>query len=456
MTFHFEHMTSTDPFILESFPRTVIAGFNLSSTIMSFIVLGILLFLSALASGSETAFFSLSPKEKDQLKNDDSKSSKIVLKLLENPKELLATLLITNNFVNVGIVILSSSLLYDIYPPTHINETFRFLIEIVGITFTLLMFGEVVPKIYASKNSFVIARVMAIPINTIKSIPPLSWLKIAMVNGTNIIHKRLKKKDIKITTNDLEQALALTKEDSSSEEEHKILEGIVKFGNTEATQIMKSRLEVIAIDSTINYETVLALILESGYSRIPVFEDSFDNVIGILYIKDLLPHLTKQVDFKWTELIRKPFFVPENKKIDDLLKEFQIKKMHMAIVVDEYGGASGIVTLEDILEEIVGDITDEFDDDEIDYKKIDDSTYLFEGRTALVDFYKIVNIDGKDFENKKGDSETLGGFIIEQEGRILKNNEYVTFDSLKLIVESSDKRRIKTIKVKLLESNKTI
>lgn len=316
------------------------------------------------------------------------------------------------------------------------------------------MFGEVVPKIYASKNSLVIARSMAIPIKTIKSIPPLSWLKSSLVNGTNIIHKRLKKKDIKITTNDLEQALALTKEDNASEEEHKILEGIVKFGNTEACQVMKSRLDVVAFDTTIDYTTVLELILESGYSRVPVFKDSLDNVIGILYIKDLLPHLTKPIDFKWTELIRKPFFVPENKKIDDLLKEFQIKKMHMAIVVDEYGGASGVVTLEDILEEIVGDITDEFDDDEIDYKKIDDSTYLFEGRTALVDFYKILNIDGKEFENQKGDSETLGGFILEQEGRILKNNEYITFDSIKLIVESSDKRRIKTIKAKILDSIK--
>jgi len=439
---------------IESSQAFVMAGFSLSSAIVSFIVLGVLLFLSALASGSEAAFFSLSPKEKDQLKNDESKTSKTVLKLLENPKELLATLLITNNFVNVGVVILSSSLLNDIYPPAAGNETFRFIIEIIVITFTLLMFGEVVPKIYASKNSFLFAKWMSLPINAIKSIPPLSWLKSLLVNGTNIIHKRLKKKNIKITTNDLEQALALTKEESSSDEEHKILEGIVKFGNTEACQVMKSRLDVIAFDETLQYNTVLAQILESGYSRIPVFKDTFDNVIGILYIKDLLPHLGKPIDFNWNELIRKPFFVPENKKIDDLLKEFQIKKMHMAIVVDEYGGAGGVVTLEDILEEIVGDITDEFDDDEIDYKKIDESTYLFEGRTTLVDFYKIINIDGKVFENQKGDSETLGGFILEQEGRILKNNEYIIFDSIKLIVESSDKRRIKSIKAKLLDQNK--
>jgi putative hemolysin len=454
MIFHFENMTLLETSCIEILPTTVTASFSISSTIISFVILGGLLFLSALASGSEAAFFSLSPTEKDKLKNDESKTSKKVLKLLENPKELLATLLITNNFVNVGVVILSSSLLNDLYPPNPENGTFRFLIEIIVITFTLLMFGEVVPKIYASKNSYLFACSMALPINTIKSIPPLSWLKSLLVNGTNMIHKRLKKKNVKITTNDLEQALALTKEDTSSDEEHKILEGIVKFGNTEACQVMKSRLDVVAFDSTINYETVLAQILESGYSRIPVFINSFDNVTGILYIKDLLPHLTKSNDFNWKELIRKPFFVPENKKIDDLLKEFQIKKMHMAIVVDEYGGASGLVTLEDILEEIVGDITDELDDAEINYKKIDESTFLFEGRTTLVDFYKIVNIDGKEFENQKGDSETLGGFILEQEGRILKNNEYITFDSIKLIVESSDKRRIKTIKAKLLDPNK--
>jgi gliding motility-associated protein GldE len=246
-------------------------------------------------------------------------------------------------------------------------------------------------------------------------------------------------------------ALELTKQESTSDEEHKILEGIVKFGNTDARQIMKSRMDIIAIENDKNFQEVVEVILEAGYSRIPVYEEKIDNVIGILYIKDLLPFLSEKGDFDWMSLIRKPYFIPENKKIDDLLREFQSMKMHMAVVVDEYGGASGIVTLEDVLEEIVGDITDEFDDDEIAYTRVDDRTFLFEGRTALMDFYKVVDIDGKEFENQKGDAETLGGFMTEKEGRILKNNEYIVCDDIKLIVESSDKRRIKMIKAILPE-----
>jgi gliding motility-associated protein GldE len=448
-------MNPTEPSSIMPLVEAVHAGFSISNTILSFIILGVLLMLSAMASGSESAFFSLGPNEKEKLKNDNSKSSQAVLQLLENPKELLATLLITNNFVNVGVVILSSSILNDLYPITGKNDTFRFLLEIVGITFAILMIGEVIPKIWSSKNSLAVARMMAIPINTIKSIPPLSWLKKFLVNGTNFIYRRARRKGVKITTDELEQALALTKEKSTSDEEHKILEGIIRFGTTDTRQIMKSRLDVVAIDHEINFKGVLDVILEAGYSRMPVYRDSFDNVIGILYIKDLLPHLAQSEDFKWNELIRKPFFVPENKKIDDLLKEFQEMKMHMAIVVDEYGGSCGVITLEDILEEIVGDITDEFDDDEIVYTKINDKTYLFEGRTALVDFYKVLDIDGKEFDQQKGDSETLGGFIVEHAGRILKNNEFIIFENIKLIVESSDKRRIKMIKIVLLEPNDT-
>lgn len=446
-------MSSIDPSSIEPLTEAVYAGLNVSNTVVSFIILGVLLCLSALASGSETAFFSLGPNEKDALKNENSKSADTVLKLLDNPKELLATLLISNNFVNVGIVILSSSILNDFYPSTIENQTIRFLTEVIGITFLLLLIGEVIPKIYASKNSMAFARFMALPIMTIKAIPPLSWLKMLLVKGTKIIQRKAKRKGIKITSDDLEHALALTKEENTSNGEQKILEGIVKFGNTEACQIMKNRMDVVGIEELTSMEEVLKLILDSGYSRIPVYKESFDNIVGILYIKDLLPHLNEADDFNWRLLIRKPLFIPENKKIDDLLKEFQEKKMHMAIVVDEYGGASGLITLEDILEEIVGDITDEFDDDEIIYTKIDEQTYLFEGRTALVDFYKVLEIDGKEFEHQKGDSDTIGGFIVEHAGRILKNNEFITFDNIKLIVDSSDKRRIKMVKsVKLGES----
>jgi gliding motility-associated protein GldE len=241
--------------------------------------------------------------------------------------------------------------------------------------------------------------------------------------------------------------LALTKEDSDSEEDHKILEGIVRFGKTEACQIMTPRVDLEAIDAESNIKEVFDFILEAGYSRIPVFRDSQDNVIGILYIKDLLPFLDQSEDFDWKVVLRKPFFIPENKKINDLLQEFRKMKMHMAIVVDEYGGASGIVTLEDILEEIVGEITDEFDENDIPFVKLDENTYNFEGRTSLNDFYKIMETEGSDFESIKGDAETLGGFIVEQAGRIMRNNEFITISSYKMIVVSSDKKRIRNVKV---------
>ncbi|MDP4865987.1 MAG: gliding motility-associated protein GldE [Crocinitomicaceae bacterium] len=444
-------MNQIEPSSIEPLQEAIHAGINLSGTIVSFIILFFLLVMSALASGSESAFFSLSPSDKDLLKNEDSKSAKTILHLLSIPQELLATILITNNFVNVGIVILSSSLLEVFYPIANANETIRFIIEVLGITFLLLLVGEVIPKIYGTKNSLPFARLTAGLLNFLRKLPPISWLKTFLVHGTKFIQRTAKRKGVKITTDELEMALELTKQESTSEEEHKILEGIVKFGNTDARQIMKSRMDIVALENDKNFQEVVEVILEAGYSRIPVYEEKIDNVIGILYIKDLLPFLTEKEDFDWMSLIRKPYFIPENKKIDDLLREFQSMKMHMAVVVDEYGGASGIVTLEDVLEEIVGDITDEFDDDEIAYTRVDDRTFLFEGRTALMDFYKVVDIDGKEFESQKGDAETLGGFMTEKEGRILKNNEYIVCDDIKLIAESSDKRRIKMIKAILPE-----
>jgi gliding motility-associated protein GldE len=323
---------------------------------------------------------------------------------------------------------------------------FIFVLDVFGITFLILLTGEVLPKIYANKNALVVAKLTSKPLYYLSVTPPISWIKFLLVNGGAFINRLNKNTSMKITSDDLEQALALTKEENGSIEEQKLLEGIVRFGNTETSQIMKSRLEISALDEKTSSEELLSFILESGYSRIPVYKDSLDNVIGILYIKDLLPYLNNLTVLDWKKVIRKPYFVPENKKIDDLLKEFQQMKMHMAIVVDEYGGASGLVTLEDILEEIVGDITDEFDETEIVYTKVDDSTYIFEGRTALVDFYKVTDIDSKEFESLKGESDTLGGFLVEQAGRILKNNEFVECGNVKLIVESSDKRRIKMVK----------
>jgi gliding motility-associated protein GldE len=425
------------------------------TVIFSVLTILILLVCSALISASEVAYFSMGPLEKDVLKNEEGKQAETARKLLKTPQDLLATILIANNFVNVGVVIISSFLLDAVFGNSATNELFRFLIDVFLITTIILLVGEVIPKVYATKNGLTIAKFMAPVLHLISTLPPFSWLKRFLVNGTSLIHKYAKKRGVKISTDELEQILALTKEETTSEEEHKLLEGIIKFGNTDVKQIMRPRMEIVAIENTSNYTEVLQIILHAGYSRIPVYATTFDNIIGILYIKDLLPHLEESETFDWLTLIHKPFFVPENKKLDDLLKEFQSKKMHMSIVVDEYGGASGLATLEDVLEEIVGDITDEYDEKEINYTKISDNNYQFEGRTALVDFYKVLEIDGKDFEANKGESDTLGGFMVEQAGRILRNKEHIEFESFKLIVEKADKKRIKTIRVIIQDSSTT-
>lgn len=425
----------------------------MSGILVSIIVIFILLLCSALISGSEVAFYSLSPSEKDALKLEDSKNALLARKLLEKPQELLATILIANNLINVGVVIISSSLLSELYPPSPENETIRFILEVFLITAVILLIGEVIPKVYATKNGIAIAKLMARPLYVFSILPPFSWLKSFMANGTNLINKYVKKRSVKISSDELEQALALTKEDDTSEEEQKILQGIIKFGNTDVKQIMRSRMEVEAFEESSSFTEILNFILDAGYSRIPIYKNTFDNVVGILYIKDLLPYINEDDRFSWKELIRKPFFVPENKKIDDLLKEFQTKKMHLAVVVDEYGGANGIITLEDVLEEIIGDITDEFDEEDVVVKRINEHEFLFEGRTSLIDFYKVLEIDGKEFESMKGDSDSLGGFMIENAGRILRNKESIKVDNIKLIVESSDKRRIKSIKVIIEEKS---
>ncbi|MEY4126243.1 MAG: hypothetical protein RL737_432 [Bacteroidota bacterium] len=406
-----------------------------------------LLILAAVTTSSESAFFSLNPEEKDRLKSENSRISNIIIDLLSKPRELIALLLISINFVNVGIVILSTLILNKMME--GYSEVSKLLVEIFGITLLILITGEVIPKIYGANNASKVTRFMALPIDIIRKTPPISWLKALLVNGTSFIG-RIGGKNVRISSAELEQAIAITSNENSSGDEQKLLEGIVKFGKTEAVQIMTPRIEMSTIPNNIPFSKVIEFVLEYGYSRIPIHKESADNVIGILYIKDLLPHLKESDEFPWLDLIRKPFFIPENKKIDDLLQEFRGMKMHLAVVVDEYGGASGIVTLEDILEEIVGDITDEFDDDQVDYKKMDDGSFAFEGRTSLKDFYKILEIEGEEFEQDKGDSETIGGFIVEQSGRILKNKESITKGNFKLSVISSDKRRIKWVKVQLL------
>lgn len=412
--------------------------------IIGFSVLVLLLVSSALISGSESAFFSLGPSEKELLEDTGDKSSKSVLELMKNPQDLLATILVTNNFVNVGIVILSSYLLKEVYPADGANPIVHFLIEVVAITLILLLFGEVIPKIYATKNAVSFSRFMARPLTSLRGVPPISWLQKGLTSGSNLIQKSIGTGAVKITTGELEQAVALTKEED--DENNKILEGIVRFGATEVRQIMRSRLDVASIDISSNFEEVMESVLEFGHSRLPVYENDFDSIKGVLFIKDLLPYLGSEKDFNWSKLIRKPFYVPENKKIDDLLKEFQEMRFHIAMVVDEYGGTSGIVTLEDILEEIVGDITDEFDDDEVIYTKIDENTYLFEGKTALVDFIKVIDLEDEDLLLDSKMAETLGGYITEKAGKILMNNEYIETPKVKFVVESSDRKRIKMVK----------
>ncbi len=433
-------------------PLVMVAHTSLTTgDVLTSLTIIILLLGSALMSSSESAFFSLSPNDRLKLREDPSKNAAIVLHLLNAPQKLLAIILILNNFINVGIVILSSYLLTPLLEAITSNLV-RSLIEVVLITFILLLIGEVTPKIYGAKNSLSVSKFMARPIAFLTKTPPINWFISILVNGTNFIHKYAGKKGFKISSDELEAALALTMDDNASDEEQKILEGIVKFGYTDVKQIMCPRTQVVAINYEASFVEAIAVVLESGYSRIPVYTGNLDNINGILFSKDLLPYLSEGKEFKWQDLLRQSIFVPENKKNDDLLKEFQSKKIHIAVVVDEYGGVSGVVTLEDVLEEIVGEITDEFDNEEIVYTKIDDKTFLFEGKTALVDFYKVIGIDGKSFEAKKGDSETLGGFITENAGRILKNNEHLTFSGIKMIVESSDKKRIKMVKIILLDA----
>ena len=437
-------MSIIEPPSTVPFDGAVQAGFGTIEIIILLVICGLIL-VSALISGSEAAFFSLSPTDTEDLKNDSGKKAKFVSSLLEKPKDLLATILITNNFVNVGIVILSSTFLHSIISQTY--EKWLFFIEVVLITTVLLLLGEVIPKIYATKNALRFAMWMGRSVYYLDKTPPVSWIRSGLVSSSGFIHRSVKKGRVKISSDELEQALALTKELDQSDDEHKILEGIVKFGNTEVRQIMKPRLDVHAIEAGSTFKEVMEIILDCGHSRIPVYEGTFDHVLGVLFIKDLLPSIGKGEEVDWKALIRKPFFVPENKKIDDLLKEFQEKKVHIALVVDEYGGTNGIVTLEDVLEEIVGDITDEFDEEEIVYTKIDENTYLFEGKTALIDFFKVMDVDEKELESDNRVAETLGGFIIENAGKILKKDEFIEVGNFKLIVESSDKKRIKMIKV---------
>lgn len=374
----------------------------------------------------------------------------MALKLLDKPKELLAIILIANNFVNIAIILIATYLSNLIFPPDEIGIYVKFVIDVVAITFVLLLFGEVIPKIYATKHASSMSLLMSVPLYYTGRIFPFNLLKAGLVNGTSRLSSILgKRKGVSISSDELEQALELTGAEEHSDD--KILRGIVNFGNKDVKQIMKSRLDVFAFEAEMAYDELYNALNEANYSRFPIYSESFDNIVGILHVKDLLPHINAQPSFKWQNLLREPYYVPENKKIDDLLKAFQEMKMHMAIVVDEYGGKSGIVTLEDVLEEIVGDISDEFDEEDLVYSKLDDNNYVFEGKTPLIDMYRVMEIDGEIFEEAKSESDTVAGFVIEQAGKILKKNERVTFDHYTFTIEAADSRKVKRIKVTINE-----
>ena len=406
----------------------------------------VLLACSAFISGSEVALFSLSQKDIDDISNKDYNSGTLISRLLEKPKKLLATILVANNFVNIAIVIIFSSFSGRLF--NGIESTIvRFILEVVVVTFFILLFGEVLPKIYANRNNMEFAKKVAIPISIMNNI--LSPISVPMRNGILFIEKKLNVQKGNFSVDQLSQALELTSQNDTTDGEQKILEGIVTFGNTEVRQVMSPRIDVFALNIEETFSQVMPKIVEKGYSRIPVYKENIDQIEGILFIKDLIPHIDSE-DFDWTKLLRQPFFVPENKKLDDLLKDFQGMKSHLAVVVDEYGGTSGIISLEDVLEEIVGDISDEFDDEDLIYSQIDDKNFLFEGKISLKDFYRIIEVDENEFESKKGEAETLAGFLLEISGNFPKKRQKITFHNLIFTIENVDKRRIKQIKVTLL------
>lgn len=411
-------------------------------------VLALLLVCSALVSGSEVAYFSLSPEEVEKLKAMKQKKAKIALKLIESPEKLLSTILVANNVVNIAIVLLSAFLSSKMFDFSS-DPVAGFIIQAVGITFILLLFGEVMPKVYATKNHVSLALLMAHPLKTLEKVfyPLTSFL----ILSTSFVKKRAKARQSHLSMDDLSNALELASDNINEDE--KILKGIVNFGNINVSAIMCPRIDVTAVDIKEGFHKIVSTIIESGFSRIPAYSGSFDSVKGILYAKDVLPFTNNPDNFKWQTLLRPPYFVPETKKINELLKEFQMKKIHMAIVVDEFGGSSGIITLEDILEEIVGEITDESDEDELLYRKIDDHTYIFEGKILLNDFYKIIEAEADPFEDVRGESETLAGLILEMTGEIPKNNQAIQYRNFLFRIESADKRRIKEIRVEINKDN---
>jgi gliding motility-associated protein GldE len=405
------------------------------------------LICSALISGAEVAFFSISTSQLDSMQDNYIKEKGLIEKLLKNPKRLLATILVANNFINIALVLLFSNI-SQLFLTKIDNSLLSLIIEVVLISFIILIFGEILPKIFANRNNLVFARFTASIIYKLDKFL-LFIFTVPMSFITNFIEKRFGQKGGNFSVDELSKALELTKQNDTTEEEDKILRGIVNFGNIEISQVMCPRVDIFSLSSGLSLDKILPKLIENGFSRIPVFQNHLDNIIGILYVKDLLPNI-KNKNFNWISILRPTYFVPENKKLDDLFKEFKSKKMHIAMVVDEYGGTSGLVTLEDLIEEIVGDISDEFDYDNLEYSKIDKSIYLFDAKISLNDFYRISKISSiENFEKRRGEAETLGGFLTEISQRLPRIREKISFEKIQFTIESVDKKRIKRVKVEL-------
>ncbi|WP_281636427.1 gliding motility-associated protein GldE [Flavobacterium marginilacus] len=411
--------------------------------IFGFVGIIILLFCSAIVSGAEVALFSLSQKDLDDSIQENNTKGKIIARLLEKPKKLLATLLVANNFINIGVVILFSFVGKNIFASID-SPVLKFITEVILVTFLLLLFGEVLPKVYASRNNIKFAQLIVYPVSGLDKI--LSPISIPMRSITLFLQNKLGKQKSNFSVDQLSQALELTDSCETTTEEQKILEGIVSFGNTDTKQVMSPRIDVFALEITEPFAAIYPKIIEKGFSRIPVFRESIDQIEGVLFVKDLLPYIN-EAEFDWVTLLREPFFVPENKKLDNLLKDFQSMKSHLAIVVDEYGGTSGLVSLEDVIEEIVGEINDEYDDTFVNFSKLDDKNYIFEGKINLKDFFRIIDVDEDLFEEQKGEAETLAGFILEILGNFPKKGQKIVFENCTFVIESVDQKRVKQIKV---------
>lgn len=433
-------------------PASIIPSFVAIDFSQLFGVIAALLLLisSALISGAEVAFFSLTPADFEVDQSKRTVRENIVISLLDKPKKLLATILVANNMINIAIILLFDSLTDTFFENINtvvLGINMKFIMEVVVVTFLILLFGEILPKVYASRNKVFFSRFMAYPLNFLDSF--FSPLSVPMRAMTIFIHERLGNQKSGLSVDQLSQALELTSQHDTTKEEQKILKGIVSFGNTDTKQVMRPRMDIFALNETQPYSEVIPEIIKNGYSRIPVYKDSIDSVTGILYVKDLLPYLDQE-DYDWTGLLREPYFVPENKKLDDLLNDFKNKKNHLAIVVDEYGGTSGLISLEDIIEEIVGDISDEFDDEDLIFSKLDENNYIFEGKTPLKDFYRVLKLeDTSMFEENKGEAETLAGFLLEISGSFPKKNDVIIFDRFSFKIEVIDHKRIKQIKVSI-------